>query len=337
MVEDFHSDISCHLETISHNNTTDALSKCLQKHKEKGLQKHIGGTFMRVEINQLEGDTDKIRMVNKEFVQQLLKSFTNKQHFDDLTPMICSTIEQDKKYMVIDRNHRLSALKLYKGLMSLTDPDFKIYVGIKAFSNSTPVQSLRALCAGIHLTNDTASAYSYVDYVASYVTFSKESIPMRVLDECGYLAKSLKPPRYKSNLPAPKLKRKTEYVAIATFILKNDPGLVVWRNLQHLIRGCPIRHLLDVVQQKNWPSKQKAITCLVAVGILGLPNAAARNDLTRRIVKADDSQFYKQVREFMKDRVYNTKVFMPRKRSAPTPSSFSDDTPSSASPPITDA
>jgi len=306
-----------HIEQRIENRTEELLRQCMAKHELSGLQSHIGGELCVMDVDLLVHDHNKIRNINQSFVRDLLQGFIRQKHLTDLTPLIAVQTQDNQTCMVIDGNHRLAALKMYKAETVRLCKNVPVKVQVKRFPRSIQIDKLRDQCATINTTNDFVSGYTYLNYVSAYIDFAQDHLLQCDAGTYGYLSKALCSPAFKSRLPVLKSGKKSSFVKIATFVFQHDENLHIWRQLRHIMPLTNASRFIDVVNNYNFESEDKAMVAFAAMALADLPTPGQRDEVITRIMKADDETFVTQLYGFLAPS-YPAKAFKPyRKRKLP--------------------
>lgn len=302
-----------HLKQKNLNETELVLNACRKKYETLQFHNQIGGTLATIELDNLVHDSTKIRFINEAFVRKLLVSFTERQHLNDLTPLIAVQSEDQSSYMIIDGNHRLAALKFYKGGMRHLRSDKVVNVQVRYFPFGTPMEPLRKICAEINNTNDNASGYCYLNYVSAYLDFVQNTLKRRPPIGDGYMTKVVKSPAFNSSLPPISGKQQTICSKIATFIFLNDQDLHVWNQLRHVMPTKYAQRFVDVADFKHFEDEDRAITAFAAIVLTNLPNPSERQNVIERINNADEGSFTTQLSCFLGP-IYSIEHFKPTRK-----------------------
>lgn len=302
-----------HLKQKNLNETELVLDACRKKYERLQFHNQIGGTLATIELDNLVHDSSKIRFINEAFVRKLLVSFTERQHLNDLTPLIAVQSEDQSSYMIIDGNHRLAALKFYKGGIRLLNSDEQVYVQVRYFPHGTPMGPLRKICAEINNTNDNASGYCYLTYVSAYLDFVQNTLNRRPPIGDGFMTNAVKSPAFNSSLPPISSKQQTICSKIATFIFLNDQDLHVWNQLRHVMPTKYAQRFVDVADFKHFEDEDRAITAFAAIVLTNSPNPSERQNVMEKINKADEGSFTTQLSCFL-GRIYSIEHFKPTRK-----------------------
>ena len=286
---------------------------------ESDFSTTLGGTLGIVSLDKLCHDTKPIRQVLDSSVQKLVHSMNVHQFMLDVQPFVVVAMESRPGYfMVIDGNHRLRALNVFQN-SGVRTTEKAIEVSTRQFPADVDLNALRKKCAKVNEHHESATQFSYVDYVNTYMQLAKEKLGIEKAVIGRHLSQAVT--QYDKEIPLPSVDKfeKSRRVQLAIYFIKHDKNFVVWEAVSELMR---LEQPTKFFELGKWKENEddKAMMNVAAVLFDKSLSPIQRKQIADSIRLSDPATFNEKVEKYFNSGTYDSTVFV-----APEESSSSQD------------